>query len=256
MSCSDPNEAASKADPRWGHSACFPRSAPNFPSPPPSFLPRFIFIPPPSNVAVPSPVETPFARGVGGCGAAFGSGGRGGGRGGRCEPRFCPAPRRKKRENKRVGGLPAADRCRCGERGAGGSELRCVPGARPAAGVRLRPPGPRAALYRWYMHVKRKCARGSACPGLRAHQEATGAVGSVPPAAIVTPPVACFAPPRPFWLRAAVSGEIPAAIPHPRSGKTPGNPVGIASTEKMAAFGAKVPSGSPRVTLRLRKDLL
>lgn len=162
----------------------------------------------------------------------------------------------KKRENKRVGGLPAADRCRCGERGAGGSELRCVPGARPAAGVRLRPPGPRAALYRWYMHVKRKCARGSACPGLRAHQEATGAVGSVPPAAIVTPPVACFAPPRPFWLRAAVSGEIPAAIPHPRSGKTPGNPVGIASTEKMAAFGAKVPSGSPRVTLRLRKDLL
>lgn len=140
--------------------------------------------------------------------------------------------------------------------GAGGSELRCVPGARPAAGVRLRPPGPRAALYRWHMHVKRKCARGSACPGLRAHQVATGAVGSVPPAAIVTPPVACFAPPRPFWLRAAVSGEIPAAIPHPRSGKTPGNPVGIASTEKMAAFGAKVPSGSPRVTLRLRKDLL
>lgn len=140
--------------------------------------------------------------------------------------------------------------------GAGGSELRCVPGARPAAGVRLRPPGPRAALYRWHMHVKRQCARGSACPGLRAHQVATGAVGSVPPAAIVTPPVACFAPPRPFWLRAAVSGEIPAAIPHPRSGKTPGNPVGIASTEKMAAFGAKVPSGSPRVTLRLRKDLL
>ncbi|XP_046767356.1 GMP reductase 1 isoform X1 [Gallus gallus] len=90
------------------------------------------------------------------------------------------------------------------------------------------------------MHVKRQRARGSACPGLRAHQEATGAVGSVPPAAIVTPPVACFAPPRPFWLRAAVSGEIPAAIPHPRSGKTPGNPVGIASTEKMAAFGAKV----------------
>lgn len=62
-----------------------------------------------------------------------------GGVGGGTEVLPCSsAEKKKKRENKRVGGLPAADRCRCGERG----EPRCVPAVRPAAGVRLRPPPP------------------------------------------------------------------------------------------------------------------